>query len=121
MKAPSPGARTAQPGRQDSIDLAISALLLAVHAGGCVLAALEAAAAIDRLIDAADALPLRYPGLALQGLALVAYLRRRRAALLDLAVAGAGSAPGSKASHEALMYRAPLLPRGGAAASAQVG
>ncbi len=99
------------PGCQDTIDLAISALLLAVHEGGCVLAALEAAAMVDRLLAETERPPLRHAGLRLEGPALAAHLRARRMALLDLAVTGAGAPAGSPASVEALMHRAPLLPR----------
>jgi hypothetical protein len=98
-------------GRQETLDLSVSAYMLACHHGGCVIAAVEGAAVIDRLIAAAEPMPLRYPGLSWQGAALTGHLRRRRAALLDRAVAGAGTAPGSKASIDALMYRAPVLPR----------
>lgn len=96
---------------QETLDLCISAYLLAVHEGGCVIAAIEGAAAIDRLLDAAETMPLHYPGCPLQGAALVAHLRRRRTLLLDRTVAAAATAPGSPASIEALMRRAPLLPR----------
>ncbi len=101
----------AQPGCQATLDLSVSAYLLAVHEGGCVLAALEGAAVIDRLLAAFETMPPRYPGLRLRGEALTAHLRRRRSALLERAVAGADTAPGSKASSGALMSRAPWLSR----------